>query len=105
MAVARASMALGRYHRVVEVLHEDKKFAVQAWLDNLVSGALFTGASNWVWQELPRGFMLHKALFELEQVEPQVNPLAILRLLHETGRFREAEKLRAVWAQRPWRDQ
>lgn len=67
LALARASMAIGRYPRVIELLQKDTRFTFQAWLDNLISGALFTGASNWVWQELPRGFMLNKALFEMDR--------------------------------------
>jgi len=67
LALARASMGIGRYPRVVELLQKDTRFSIQSWLDNLISGALFTGASNWVWQELPRGFMLNKALFEMDR--------------------------------------
>ncbi len=63
MGVARVYMALGNYEKTHAAISGDKTFALRAFLDNLVSGALLSGRSNWVWQELPRGFMLNKALF------------------------------------------
>ncbi len=38
------------------------------FLDNLLSGASLRGASNWVWAELPRGFLVNHAMFETGHV-------------------------------------
>ena len=46
------------------------------WADNLFSGASLRGASNWVWIELPRGFLLNRALFETGDVAELVEGLA-----------------------------
>lgn len=64
-AVARSALSLGRYERVVQALSDNKKFTIQVFLDNLLSGASIRGNSNWVWQELPRGYMLAKSFKEL----------------------------------------
>lgn len=64
-AVARAALSLARYERTVQALAENRNFTVQVFLDNLLSGATIKGNSNWVWQELPRGYMLAKAFKEL----------------------------------------
>lgn len=63
MATARVYLALGNYEKTHAAIAGDKSFGLKAFLDNLVSGAFLTGRNNWVWQELPRGFMLNKALF------------------------------------------
>lgn len=63
MAAARVYLALGNYEKTHAAIVGDKAFGLRAFLDNLVSGALLSGRNNWVWQELPRGFMLNKALF------------------------------------------
>lgn len=67
MALARAGMALGDYQGVLDALNTDKLFAVNVFLDRLVSGSYFTGVNNWLWVELPRAFMLNKALLESGQ--------------------------------------
>lgn len=69
MGVARVYMALGNYEKTRAAIAGDKTFALRAFLDNLVSGALLAGRSNWVWQELPRGFMMNKALFGLGRLD------------------------------------
>lgn len=69
MALARARMALGDYEGVVDALNSDKTFAVNVFLDRLMSGGFLTGVNNWVWAELPRAFMLSKALLESGRVE------------------------------------
>ncbi len=69
MALGRVYMALGDYPRALEGIRSDSTFKLKAFLDNLVSGALFRGVSNWAWAELPRGFMINKALLETGQVD------------------------------------
>lgn len=64
MALGRVFMALGEYQRALDGIHSDSTFKLKAFIDNLVSGALFRGVSNWAWAELPRGFMINKALLE-----------------------------------------
>ena len=64
-AVARAALSLGRYERTIQALSDNKNFTIQVFLDNLLSGAAIRGNSNWVWQELPRGYMLAKSFKEL----------------------------------------
>jgi CHAT domain-containing protein len=68
MAVARVAMALGQYQRAYDAIAQDRSFAVHAFLDRLVSGALLTGRNNWAWQELPRAYMLNKALYGMGKV-------------------------------------
>lgn len=67
-ALARGSLALGRFDKTLQALAENRAFAVQVLLDNLLSGATFRGTSNWVWQELPRGYMVAKSLKELGRI-------------------------------------
>ncbi|MBP9218217.1 MAG: CHAT domain-containing protein [Sterolibacterium sp.] len=69
MALGRVYMALGDYPRALEGIRSDSTFKLKAFLDNLVSGALFRGVSNWAWAELPRGFMINKALLETGQID------------------------------------
>ncbi|MDR2688819.1 MAG: CHAT domain-containing protein [Azoarcus sp.] len=66
-ALARARMGLKDYAGVVEALRDDRAFAVKVFLDRLVSASFFTGVNNWAWVELPRAFMLNKALLEIGQ--------------------------------------
>jgi CHAT domain-containing protein len=63
IAIAKVNMALGNYQRTYDAITGDTTFAIHAFLDRLVSGAFLTGKNNWAWQELPRSFMLNKALF------------------------------------------
>ena len=104
-AVARAALALGRYEQTVQALSDNKSFALQVFLDNLLSGATFRGASNWVWQQLPRGYMLAKALKELGRrteakaaydrllavKEAESNGEIYWLLLYDRGRIAEEE--------------
>ncbi|MCB1905908.1 MAG: CHAT domain-containing protein [Rhodocyclaceae bacterium] len=69
LALARAYAALGDYREVLRVIREDEHFEWRVWADNLFSGASLRGASNWVWIELPRGFLLNRALFETGDVD------------------------------------
>ena len=64
LALARAYAALGDFRAVLRVIREDAHFEWRVWADNLVSGASLRGISNWVWIELPRGFLLNRALLE-----------------------------------------
>ncbi|CAK0752067.1 CHAT domain-containing protein [Gammaproteobacteria bacterium] len=68
MALGRVYIALGNYQRALDGINSDPTFKLRAYLDNLVSGALFSGVSNWAWAELPRGFMINKALLETGQI-------------------------------------
>lgn len=69
LALARAYAALGDYRQVLRVIREDSGFEWRVWLDNLASGAALRGVSNWVWLELPRGFLINRALLETGDLE------------------------------------
>jgi CHAT domain-containing protein len=62
MALAKAHMALGNYQKTLDAIAQDRLFSVHAFLDRLVSGAIISGKNNWAWQELPRAFMMNRAL-------------------------------------------
>ena len=104
-ALARSSLALGRYERTLQALAGNKTFTTQVFLDNLLSGATFRGTSNWVWQELPRGYMVAKSLKELgrraeaktgyDQLlkvkEAEANGEIYWLILYDRGRIAEGE--------------
>ena len=70
MAQARAQMAVGAWADVIVTLESsDAAFQLDKMLDSFLSGAAFTGRNNWVWVELPRAFMLHKAQAEVGRAE------------------------------------
>ncbi|MDP2370842.1 CHAT domain-containing protein [Rhodoferax sp.] len=70
MALARANMAIGAWADVINVLESSEaSFQFDKMLDNFLSGAAFAGRNNWVWIELPRAFMLHKAQLEVGRLE------------------------------------
>lgn len=69
LALARVNMALGHWQKVLDALAEDRLLGLRSFLDNLASGAFLRGVNNWVWIELPRGFMQTKALMELGRTE------------------------------------
>lgn len=70
MALARANMSIGAWADVINVLESSEaSFQFDKMLDNFLSGAAFTGRNNWVWIELPRAFMLHKAQLEVGRLE------------------------------------
>ena len=88
MALARARMALGDYAGVLAALDSDKLFAVNVFLDRLVSGGFFTGVNNWVWAELPRAFMVSKALLEtgrIAEAKAGFERLLAIRQVSENG--------------------
>lgn len=105
MALARARMALSDYQGVLDALRGDKVFAINVFLDRVASGSFLTGINNWVWAELPRAFMMNKALLETGQVReakiglehllklPQVkeNGEIYWLLLNDLGRIAELE--------------
>lgn len=64
MALGRVYMALADFQKALDGIHSDSTFKIKSFLDNLVSGAFFRGVNNWVWAELPRAFMINKALLE-----------------------------------------
>ncbi|WP_342113459.1 CHAT domain-containing protein [Pseudoduganella sp. OTU4001] len=110
LALARARMALGDYKGVLEALDSDKLFAVNIALDRIFSGSYLTGVNNWLWVELPRAFMMNKALMETGRVEqarsgfdrllamPQVRENGEISWLlqFERGRIAEQEGDRAA---------
>lgn len=67
-ALARSRMGLKDYRGVIEAIQSDASFPVKVFLDRLVSGSFLTGVNNWVWVELPRAYMLNKALLETGQI-------------------------------------
>ena len=106
MALARAQMAIGAWADVIVTLESsDASFRFDMMLDNLLSGAAFTGRNNWVWIELPRAFMMHKAQFEVGRLDPAragfdkllatpeltVNAEIYWQVLYERGRIAERD--------------
>lgn len=70
MALARAQMAVGAWAEVIATMaSSEADFRFDAMLDRLLSGAAFSGRNNWVWVELPRAYMLHKAQLEVGRVD------------------------------------
>lgn len=61
VALARANMAMGRYQAVLDALASDFSLGLRSFLDNINTGALFTGNNNWLWLDLPRAFMTARA--------------------------------------------
>lgn len=68
LALARAWSALGRYDKALAAIRADSSFEFRVFLDNLVSGAALRGESNWLWAELPRAFLINRALLETGDV-------------------------------------
>ena len=69
LAVARVNMSLGNWQKTLDALASDKTLALRTFVDNLTTGAYLRGINNWVWLELPRGYMQTKAQFELGDSE------------------------------------
>ncbi len=70
MALARAQMAIGAWADVIITLESSEaSFQFDKMVDNLLSGASFAGRNNWVWVELPRAFMLHKAQLGVGRID------------------------------------
>ena len=106
MALARAQMAIGAWADVIVTLESsDASFRFDMMLDNLLSGSAFTGRNNWVWTELPRAFMMHKAQLEVGRLDPAragfdrllatpeltVNAEIYWQVLYERGRIAERD--------------
>lgn len=105
LALARSYMALGKYDQALEALESDRTFRIGNFLDNLVSGAFLRGVNNWVWAELPRSFMITKALYETGRIPearrgyddllkiPQVraNGEIFWQLMHDRARIAERD--------------
>lgn len=64
LALARCYLALGEYDKAYKAIGGDFLFETSALLDRLFSGAILTGENLWLWQDLPRQYMLGKALLE-----------------------------------------
>ena len=106
LAQARVSLALGHWQKTLDALALDKTIALRSFLDNLASGAYLKGLNNWVWIELPRGFMQTKAQMELGRLEeakagydtllavPQIvaNGEIYWLALYDRGRIAELQK-------------
>lgn len=67
-SVAKARMGLKDYQGVIDALRADRAFSVNIFLDRLISGSFITGVNNWAWVELPRAYMMNKALRETGQI-------------------------------------
>ncbi len=105
LALARTSMALGRWQKTLDALALDKTIGIRRFLDNLATGAYLKGLNNWVWIELPRGLMHTKALMELGRLDeaktgydallavPQIvaNGEIYWMALYDRGRIAEAQ--------------
>lgn len=106
MAMARTNMALGHWQKTIDALALDKTIGLRSFLDNVASGAYLKGVNNWVWIELPRGFMQTKALMEQGRIEeakagydallavPQIvaNGEIYWLALYDRGRIAEIQK-------------
>ena len=84
MALARARMALKDYPGVLAALAADKTFTLNIFLDRVVTGSYFTGTNNWAWVELPRAYMLTKALIETGRAQEARPTLERLLALPQT---------------------
>lgn len=68
-AIARAAMALARWPDVLQALAPNRTEGFHIFMDDLLSGAAARGRSNWVWQELPRAYMVARATLETDRAE------------------------------------
>lgn len=105
LAQARGQMALGDYPAALALLRSDTAFAWRAMLSDLFSGAAARGDSLWLWQQLPREYMLLKCLLEtgerenarkgmdalLQQAAIEDNGQIYWQLLADRGRIAEAD--------------
>ena len=78
LALARAYLALGEYEKAYAAISGDFLFETSALLDRLFSGAILTGENLWLWQDLPRQYMLGKALLESGRVDEAARRLDAL---------------------------
>ncbi|MEO8935545.1 MAG: CHAT domain-containing protein [Burkholderiaceae bacterium] len=105
-ALARSYLALGRYQQTIDTLARDHGYSLQVFFDNLMSGARLRGTSNWVWQDLPRAYMVAKSLKELKRTSEarvaydnllneeqiQANGEIYWLILYDRGRIAEDDK-------------
>lgn len=88
IALARANMAMGRYQAVLDALASDFSLGLRRFLDNLNTGALFTGSNNWLWIDLPRAFMAARAqqgLGKLDQARQGLDAILAIPQLASNG--------------------
>ena len=78
LALARCYLALGEYDKAYQALSGDFLFEASALLDRVFSGAILTGENLWLWQDLPRQYMLGKALLESGHDEEARRRLEVL---------------------------
>lgn len=69
LALGRVYMALGDFRQAHAALSRDSGLKLDAFLDNLFSGAFARGRNNWLWQELPRAYMLNRALLGMDELD------------------------------------
>ncbi len=70
MALARAQMAVGAWADVIVTMESSEaSFRFDKMLDTFLSGSAFSGRNNWLWIELPRAFMQHKAQLEVGRLD------------------------------------
>ncbi|HMV59526.1 MAG TPA: CHAT domain-containing protein, partial [Nitrospira sp.] len=67
-ALARTRMGLKDYRGVIDAIEGDTTFTIKVFLDRLITGSFLSGVNNWVWAELPRAYMLSKALLETGKI-------------------------------------
>jgi CHAT domain-containing protein len=63
-ALARGYLALGQYDRACAALEADKHFDFRRTVEELLHG----NPPNWVWQQLPRNYMLAKCRFGMGRI-------------------------------------
>ncbi len=88
LALARCYLALGEYDKAYQVLSGDFLFEASALLDRVFSGAILTGENLWLWQDLPRQYMLGKALLESghdEEARRRLDALAASAHIRQNG--------------------
>lgn len=88
LALARCYLALGEYEKAWKAISKDFLFDANKLLDRLFSGSLVTGENLWLWQDLPRQFMLGHALLEsgrIEEAKRRLTALAESRHVKQNG--------------------
>lgn len=88
LALARCYLALGEFGQAYQAIGKDFLFAANTLLDRLFSGAVLTGENLWLWQDLPRQYMLGKAMLESgreEEARRRLSALAETRHVRQNG--------------------
>lgn len=83
-ALARVNLALGQYDKACAALEADKQFNFRKSVEELLHG----NPPNWVWQQLPRNFMLAKCRFgqgKVDEAKAQYDELLRLPTLRQNS--------------------